>query len=215
MLPMESQPRLLNLSPRDVQKEYLLDMSPTPTKRVAIYARVSTFDKGQDPETQLLQLREYAQRRGFDVAGEYVDYATGTNEERANYQRLLDDVRKRKVDVVLVWRYDRFARSTQALINALNEFRDLGVDFISYQENIDTTTPQGELIFTIFASLAQFESALISERVKAGMERAETQGKPLGRPPIPDDIKYKIQRLVSPTKPKVYAKSMWSNTSLC
>ncbi len=75
-------------------------MSPTPTKRVAIYARVSTFDKGQDPETQLLQLREYARRRGFDVAGEYVDHATGTNEERTNYQRLLDDVRKRLVDVV-------------------------------------------------------------------------------------------------------------------
>ena len=70
-------------------------MSPTPTKRVAIYARVATFDKGQDLETQLLQLREYAGRRGFDVAGEYVDYATGTNEDRANYQRLLDDVRKR------------------------------------------------------------------------------------------------------------------------
>ena len=107
-------------------------MSPTPKKRVAIYARVSTFDRGQDPETQLLQLREYAQRRSFDVADEYVDYATGTNEERVNYIRLLDDVRKRKVDVVLVWRYDRFARSTQALINALNEFRSLGVDFISY-----------------------------------------------------------------------------------
>ncbi len=131
---MESQPRLLNLSPRHVQKEYLLDMSPTPTKRVAIYARVSTFDKGQDPEAQLLQLREYADRRGFDVVGEYVDHATGTNEDRASYQRLLDDARKRKVDVILVWRYDRFARSTQALINALNEIRTLGVDYISIQE---------------------------------------------------------------------------------
>ena len=87
------------------------------------YARVSTFDKGQDLETQLLQLREYVRRRGFDLAGEYVDHATGTNEDRPNYQRLLDDVRKRLVDVVFVWRYDRFARSTQALINALNEFR--------------------------------------------------------------------------------------------
>ncbi len=100
--------------------EYLFDMASTPKKRVAIYARVSTLDKGQDPETQLRQLREYVQRRGFDVAGEYVDYATGTNEDRANYQRLLDDVRKRKVDVVLVWRYDRFARSTQALINGVS-----------------------------------------------------------------------------------------------
>ena len=176
-------------------------MSPTPKKRVAIYARVSTFDKGQDPETQLLQLREYAGRRGFDVADEYVDHATGTNEDRPNYQRLLDDVRKRKVDVVLVWRYDRFARSTQALINALNEFRSLGVDFISYQENIDTTTPQGELIFGIFASLAQFESALISERVKAGMERARAQGKHTGRPSTPEAIKEEIRRLRNQTPP--------------
>ncbi len=183
--------------------------SNQPTKRVAIYARVSTFDKGQDPETQLLQLQEYTGRRGFDIAGEYVDYATGTTEERANYQRLLDDVRKRKVDVVLVWRYDRFARSTQALINALNKFRDLGVDFISFQENIDTTTPQGALIFGIFASLAQFESALISERVKAGMESARTQGKPLGRPRLPKDIKDEIQRLrseVPPVSPRQISK---------
>ena len=186
-------------------------MSPTPAKRVAIYARVSTNDRGQDPETQLLQLREYAGRRGFDVADEYVDHATGTNEDRPNYQRLLDDVRKRQVDVVLVWRYDRFARSTQALINALNEIRDLGVDNISFQENIDTTTPQGALIFGIFASLAQFESALISERVKAGMERARTQGKPLGRPRIPEHIKDEIQRLrseVPPLSPRVISKRL-------
>ena len=92
-------------------------MSPTPQKRVAIYARVSTLDKGQDPETQLLQLRDYVSRRGFDLVDEYVDHATGTNEDRLNYQRLLDDVRKRKVDIVLVWRYDRFARSTQGITN--------------------------------------------------------------------------------------------------
>ena len=207
----ESQPRLLNLSPRDVQKEYLLDMSPTPKKRVAIYARVSTFDKGQDPETQLIQLREYVGRRGFDLAGEYVDYATGTNEDRVNYQRLLNDARKRLLDVILVWRYDRFARSTQALINALNEFRTLGVDFISYQENIDTTTPQGELIFGIFASLAQFESALISERVKAGMERAKAQGKQIGRRRIPENIVEQINALRAqdpPLSPRAISKKL-------
>ena len=103
-------------------------MSPTPTKRVAIYARVSTYDKGQDPETQLLPLREYADRRGFECAGEYVDYGTGRTSDRPNYKRLWDDVQKRKVDVVLVFRWSRFARSTQALITALDEFRSLGVD---------------------------------------------------------------------------------------
>jgi DNA invertase Pin-like site-specific DNA recombinase len=110
-------------------------------KRVAIYARVSTVDKGQTPETQLIALREYAARRGFQSVGEYIDYASGTREDRPQYRLLLEAARKRHVDVVLVWRYDRFARSTQALVQALKEFHSVGVDFISYQENIDTTTP--------------------------------------------------------------------------
>jgi len=164
-------------------------------KRVAIYARVSTIDKGQDPETQLYALREYAARRGFVSAGEYVDYASGTREDRPQYQALLAATRKRQIDVVLVWRYDRFARSTQALVNALQEFHSVGVDFISYQERIDTTTPQGELIFTVMASLAQFERALISERVKAGMARAKAQGKRISRAPIAKALQARIAAL--------------------
>ena len=164
-------------------------------KRVAIYARVSTVDKGQDPETQLHALREYAARRGFGPAGEYIDYASGTRDDRPQYQALLAAARKRQIEVVLVWRYDRFARSTQALVHALHEFHRLGVDFISYQENIDTTTPQGELIFTVMASLAQFERALISERVKAGMARAKAQGKRISRAPIPRRVQGRIADL--------------------
>jgi DNA invertase Pin-like site-specific DNA recombinase len=152
--------------------------------RVALYARVSTLDKGQDPETQLIQLREYAQKRNFKISGEFIDYASGTSEERKQYKLMMDAAKKRKIDVVLVWRYDRFARSTQALVNALKEFKTLGIDFISYQENIDTTTPTGELIFHVMASLAQFESSLISERVKAGMQRAKAQGKNISRPKL-------------------------------
>src|SRR4051812_10330602 len=147
--------------------------------RAGLYARVSTEDRGQDPETQLRPLREYAERRGFIVVGEFVDHASGTTETRPRYQRLLEAARKRELDVVLVWRYDRFARSTRALVNALGEFKARGVAFISYQENVDTTTPQGELVFGMMANLAQFESALIGERVKAGMARAKAQG---GRP---------------------------------
>jgi DNA invertase Pin-like site-specific DNA recombinase len=164
-------------------------------KRVAIYARVSTVDKGQDPETQRLVLREYAARRGFAVVGEYVDYASGTRDDRPQYQTLWDAVRKRQVDVVLVWRYDRFARSTQALVNALKEFQRLRADFISYQENIDTTTPHGELVFMVMASLAQFESRLIGERVKAGMARAKAQGKRISRPPIAEEVQSRITAL--------------------
>ena len=166
-------------------------------KRVALYARVSTSDKGQDPETQLLALRAYAARRGFVPAGEYVDYASGTRDNRPQYQALLTAARQRQVDVVLVWRYDRFARSTQALVQALHELHRLGVDFISHQENIDTTTPQGELIFTVMASLAQFERALISERVKAGMARAKAQGKRISRAPHAEELQAQIMALAA------------------
>ncbi len=163
-------------------------------QRAMMSARVSTDDKRQDPETQLVQLRDYAQAREIEVVEEFVDYATGTTEDRSHYRRLFEAVRKGRVNTVLVWRYDRFARSTQALINALKEFQSRGVDFISYQEGIDTSTPQGEMVFTIMASLAQFESSLISDRVKAGMARAKAQGKRCSRPPITEDTRRQIER---------------------
>jgi DNA invertase Pin-like site-specific DNA recombinase len=179
-----------------VIKEFLTDWGVMVShRRVAIYARVSTVDKGQDPETQLLVLREYAARRACVIVGEYVDYASGTREDRPQYQALFSAARRRQFDIVLVWRYDRFARSTQALVQALKEFHSLGVDFISYQENIDTTTPQGEMIFTVMASLAQFESALMSERVKAGMARAKAQGKRVSRAPIAKGMQVRIAEL--------------------
>ena len=96
-------------------------------KRVALYARVSTIDKGQNPETQLAQLRQYARNRNFKVMGEFVDYASGTNQDRVQYKLMMDAAKKRKIDIVLVWRYDRFARSTQALVNAMKEFQSAGI----------------------------------------------------------------------------------------
>jgi DNA invertase Pin-like site-specific DNA recombinase len=153
-------------------------------KRVAIYARVSTIDKTQDPETQLRPLRQYAARRGFLVVEEFVDRASGRGDDRISYKELAGAVRRREFDVVLVWRYDRFARSTRSLINALSEFNSLGVDFISLQEGTDTTTPQGRLVFTIMAGLAEFESSLIGERVRAGMARVRADGKHVGRAPL-------------------------------
>lgn len=172
-------------------------MSPKPipeNARAGIYARVSTLDKGQDPETQLLQLRDHAERRGWKCV-ELVDFARGAKDARPNYDKLLALARRREIDVVLVWRYDRFARSTQELVNRLNEFRALGVHFISLTEQIDTSTPQGELMFTITAGFAQHESRMISERVKAGMERAKKQGKHVGRRPLAPAVQRQIREL--------------------
>jgi DNA invertase Pin-like site-specific DNA recombinase len=128
-------------------------------------------------------------------AGESVDDASGTRDERPQSQALLAAARKRHIDVVLVWRYDRCARSTPALVQALKEFHSVGVDFSSSQENIDTTTPQGEMICTVLASLAQFASALLSDRVKAGMARARAQGQRLSRAPIPLRVQGRIADL--------------------
>ena len=146
--------------------------------RVAIYCRVSTLDQSTD--SQLLDLRRYTRERGWNIFKEYCDNGiSGTTESRPALNRLMDDAKKRKFDVVLVWRFDRFARSTRHLINALEEFRNLGIDFVSYQENIDTSSPLGSAIFTIISAVAQLERDIIAERVKAGLRRAKENGKRL------------------------------------
>jgi DNA invertase Pin-like site-specific DNA recombinase len=172
---------------------------PPGAKRAAVYARVSTVDRKQDPETQLRQLREYAERRGFAIIGTYVDRASGAKNDRAEYRAMLEAARRRRFDVLLVWRYDRFARSMRELVNALEEFRSLGVDFVSYAEGADTTTPQGKLLFGVMASLAEFERSLIAERVKAGMQRAKAQGVHVGRPSLPIAKRRQIEELLAQT----------------
>lgn len=152
-------------------------------KRVIIYARVSTRE--QNVDMQIIDLRQYAKARKLKIVHEYVDYASGAKSDRENYRKLFDDVRKRKTDIVLVWKFDRFARSTRELINALEEFNNLGVDFISYKENIDTSTPAGKILFTMISAFAEFERAIIRERVIAGMEKAKARGARIGRPKIP------------------------------
>jgi DNA invertase Pin-like site-specific DNA recombinase len=151
------------------------------TTKVALYCRVSTAD--QHCGMQLDELREYAVRRGMEVAGEYVDQGvSGSKESRPALNRLMTDARRRKFDCIAVWRFDRFARSTKHLLMALEEFRALGIDFVSYQENIDTSTPLGQAIFTIVAAVATLERDLIRERVRAGLRHAKAKGKRLGRP---------------------------------
>ncbi len=153
------------------------------TPRVALYARVSTTDQSTD--SQLLDLRRYVSERGWDVYKEYVDEGvSGTKDSRPALNELMNDAKKRRFDVVLVWRFDRFARSTKHLILALEEFRNLGIDFVSYQENIDTSSPLGSAIFTIISAVAQLERDIIAERVKAGLRRAQENGKKLGRPRV-------------------------------
>ena len=153
--------------------------------RAAIYARVSTANNGQNPEMQLGELREHCQRRGWQIVGEYVDAGvSGAKERRPQLDRLMADCRRRRVDVVLVYRYDRFARSLRQLVNALEEFRSLGVEFISLHEGVDTSTPNGRLVFGIFASIAEFERELIRDRVKSGIAAARSRGKRLGRPRV-------------------------------
>ncbi len=150
-------------------------------KRIAIYARVSTTDQSTD--SQLLDLRRYVSERGWDRFKEYCDNGiSGTKDSRPALNELMNDAKKRRFDVVLVWRFDRFARSTRHLINALEEFKNLRIDFVSYQENIDTSSPLGSAIFTIISAVAQLERDIIAERVKAGLRRARENGKKLGRP---------------------------------
>lgn len=151
----------------------------TTPARVAIYARVSTNE--QSPELQLRDLRQYTMARGLS-ATEYVDSGfSGAKQSRPALDRLMDDARKRRFDCVLVWRFDRFARSTKHLLLALEEFRSLGIQFISYQENIDTTSPLGQALFTIVSAVAQLERDLIRGRVRAGLRNARAKGKRFGR----------------------------------
>jgi DNA invertase Pin-like site-specific DNA recombinase len=161
---------------------------------VALYARVSTLN-GQDPEMQLRELREYCERRGLPISGEYVDRGvSGSRERRPALDQLLADCRRRRVDAVVVYRYDRFARSLRQLVNALGEFQALGIDFISLHEGVDTSTPNGRLVFGIFASIAEFERELIRDRVRSGLAAARAKGKCLGRPRVTVDV-WKIARL--------------------
>jgi len=151
-------------------------------KRVGLYARVSTLD-GQTTETQLRELRVFAERKGFQVVREYVDEGvSGVKQSRPALDELMRDARMGLLDVVVVWRFDRFSRSVLHLVQSLEEFRALQVDFVSLSEAIDTSTPMGRMIFTITGAFAEFERNVIRERVVAGMGRARAEGKHLGRP---------------------------------
>ncbi len=155
---------------------------PLTIARVALYARVSTFN-GQDPEMQLSELKEYASRRGWTITGEYVDKGvSGSQESRPELNQLMTDAHRRKFDAVLVWKIDRFGRSLKHLVNALADLCAYGISFVSFRDNLDLSTPSGRLMFQIIGAMAEFERSLIQERVKAGLRNARAKGKRLGRP---------------------------------
>jgi DNA invertase Pin-like site-specific DNA recombinase len=152
--------------------------------RVVLYARVST--EGQDPEVQLMALRAHATQRGWQVVEEFVDRGvSGGKERRPALDRLMKRAWAGHVQVVLVWRFDRLARSVKHLVAALETFRSLHVEFVSLQEQLDTATPIGQAMFTIIGAMAQLERDIIRERVKAGLARAKARGIRLGRPRVP------------------------------
>ena len=176
------------------------DISGRPKRqnRTALYLRVSTPDQKLD--LQYDGLHSYADRAGLLVVGDYSDIAvSGRREGRPQLNALMTSVRNREVDCVLVWKFDRFARSTRHLLTALEEFDHFGVRFISVQDQIDTASPMGRAMFTIIGAMAELESSLISERVVAGMKAAAARGKQLGRPPLAPRLIAEIETLAAST----------------
>lgn len=166
--------------------------------RTGLYARVSTTNHSQDPEVQLRDMRAYSSSRNWEVVQEYVDSGiSGTKERRPALDRLMEDVRAGKLDIVVVARWDRFARSTKHLIAAVEEFKSRNVQFVSVSEQIDTTTPAGKMVFTVIAAVAELERALIVERVNAGLRNARANGRIGGRPRTavtPEDVAKAVKK---------------------
>ena len=152
-------------------------------KRAAVYCRVSTSD--QNHETQLLDLEQLAEQRGFQITQRYVDHGiSGTRARRPGLDQMLADARQAKFDVVLAWSCDRIARSVRHFLETLDEMNHLGIEFISFREQLDTGGPLGRAIIVIIAVVAELERSLIVERVRAGMRRARFEGKHIGRPAL-------------------------------
>src|SRR2546427_7258706 len=151
--------------------------------RTAIYARVSTTNHGQDASLQTSEMQQFVEARGWQLADQYVDQGvSGAKDSRPELNRLMADAKRRRFDVVLVWKLDRFGRSLRHLVNALAEFESLGIAFVSLSDNLDLSTASGPLMFNIIGAMAEFEREVIRERVKAGMKNASAKGIRIGRP---------------------------------
>src|SRR6266478_3346344 len=164
-------------------------------KKVAIYTRVSTDE--QKTDLQLMDLQEYVQKRGYDIFNTYEDIISGAVKERKALDELFADAKKRKFDIVLVWKFDRFARSLKMLVDSLALFQELGIDFISYKENIDTTTSMGRLIFHINSAYAEFEREIIKDRVVAGIKAKREKTGTWGRKILASELQQKIKDMIT------------------
>jgi len=151
-------------------------------KRAALYMRVSTVD--QHPETQLLDLRQMAAQRGYQIVAEFTDRISGVKTRRPGLDQLMCEARRGRFDVVMVWASDRIARSVKHFLDILDELNRLNVEFVSFREQIDTGGPLGRAIVVIIGAIAELERNLIIERVRAGMRRARLEGRRIGRQPL-------------------------------
>jgi DNA invertase Pin-like site-specific DNA recombinase len=134
---------------------------------------------------QTREMEEFCDRRGWELAGSYIDNGiSGSKESRPELDRLMADAHRRRFDTVIVWKFDRFARSVSHLLRALETFKALGIDFVSLSEQVDTSTPTGKMVFTVLGAVAELERSLIAERVRAGIRNARAKGKRLGRPRV-------------------------------
>jgi DNA invertase Pin-like site-specific DNA recombinase len=191
-------------------------------KKAGIYVRVSTADQRTD--AQETELKNYAHRRGWSIHRIYADKMSGATSSRPALDHLMADCRKGQIDVVLVWRFDRYARSLRQLVSGLDEFKRLGIDFVSCTEAIDTSLPSGELAYQIFGAIAQFERSLIADRTRAGLAEARRRGQRLGRPPLKELNTADVQRLRKERKQsgtsfknlaRYYGVSVWTAFYLC
>ena len=190
--------------------------------KAAIYGRVSTT--AQDTNLQMREVRQFVQRRGWQIAEEYIDKGiSGNKEKRPALDKLMSDAKRRRFDAVVVYRYDRFARSLRHLVNALEEFRALGIEFVSIHEGVDTSTPNGRLVFGIFASIAEFERELIRARVRSGLAAAKARGIQLGRPALRKFTAREIKQLRRDRRKgmpfqklaQLHGTSVWTAFQIC
>ncbi|MFY9532259.1 MAG: recombinase family protein [Candidatus Acidiferrales bacterium] len=183
-------------------------------KRAAIYCRVSTAD--QHPETQLYDLRGMAKQRGYEIVREYTDIISGAKSKRAGLDQLMADARRHRFDVVLVAAFDRVARSVRHFLEVLDELNHLGIEFVSFRENIDTGGPLGRAVVVIVGAIAELERNLIVERVRAGMRRARLEGRQIGRAPLNIDRQQVVRdRLSGMSLTQVAQKHKISRASVC